>query len=107
MSSDQALIVQVLAKYLQLWDLVDGLVLLQGVPDQCGWKFTQPGSYSSKSAYAASFWGPSGLLLGQEFGRAGLPCAANFQLVSYQQSVLVSQLSCQARVASSVCLPFL
>ena len=33
-SSDQALTVQVLAEYLQLWDLVDGLVLHQGVPDQ-------------------------------------------------------------------------
>jgi len=53
-----------------------------------------------------SFWEPSGLLHGKEFGRAGLLGAANFQLVSHQQLLLFSQLSCQARVVSSVCLPF-
>ena len=52
-----ALTVVVLVEYLQVWDLVDGLILQPGVLDQhCG-KLTQSRVYSSKSAYAAFFVG--------------------------------------------------
>ena len=50
-----ALTVVVLVEYLQVWDLVDGLILQPGVLDQhCG-KLTQSRVYSSKSAYATFF----------------------------------------------------
>lgn len=49
--------VLVLVEYLQVWDLVDSIVLQHDVPDQFRWKLTQSGSYSSKSAYAAFFVG--------------------------------------------------
>jgi hypothetical protein len=52
-----ALTVQVLVEYLLVWDLVDGLILRPGVPDQHRWKLTQCRVYSSKSAYAAFFVG--------------------------------------------------
>ena len=52
-----ALTVQVLMEYLQVWDLMDGVILQQGVPDQFRWKLSQSGSYSSKTAYAACFVG--------------------------------------------------
>lgn len=80
MSSDQALTVQVLAKYLQLWDLVDGLVLHQGVPDQYRWKFTQPGSYSSKSAYAAFFLGPIRFAPWERIWKSWAPLCCKFSI---------------------------
>lgn len=43
------LTVDVLTDYLLIWDMVDGLVLHQNVPDQYKWKLTQNGYYSSKS----------------------------------------------------------
>jgi len=52
-----ALTVQVLMEYLQVWDLLDGVILQQGVPDQFRWKLNQLGSYSSKIAYDACFVG--------------------------------------------------
>jgi hypothetical protein len=44
-----------LIEYLQLWDMVDGMVLQQQVLDQFTWKLTKSGLYTSKSAYAAFF----------------------------------------------------
>lgn len=52
-----ALSVQVLVEYLQLWDLVDGLELQANTPDQHIWRLNSQGTYSSKSAYEALFFG--------------------------------------------------
>lgn len=52
-----ALKVQIISEYLQVWDLVEGLNLQQGVQDQHTWHLTQSGVYSSKSAYEAFFLG--------------------------------------------------
>ena len=52
-----ALTMQVLVEYLQVWDLVDVIILQQDVPDQFKWKLTLSGSYNSKSAYSAFFVG--------------------------------------------------
>ena len=49
--------VEVLLEYFRIWDMVDGFVLQPESPDQYRWKFTQDGTYSSKSAYAAFFEG--------------------------------------------------
>jgi len=47
-----ALTVQILIEYLLIWDQVE-----PDVQDQYRWKFSQSGTYNSKSAYAASFEG--------------------------------------------------
>lgn len=52
-----ALTVQVLEEYIQIWDQVEGIILQQGVPDMHKWDLTQSGEYSSKSAYAAFYFG--------------------------------------------------
>ncbi|GJN25462.1 hypothetical protein PR202_gb13291 [Eleusine coracana subsp. coracana] len=52
-----ALTVQILIEYLQVWYLVENVILQQGVQDQHVWHFTQSGIYSSKSAYDAFFLG--------------------------------------------------
>lgn len=44
-------------EYLQLWDLVDGLILQQDIPDQHTLKFSKSGTYTSKSAYHTYFIG--------------------------------------------------
>jgi len=49
--------VPVLRHYLLLWDLVDNILLQEGVEDQHQWKLTRSGIYSSKSAYNAYFCG--------------------------------------------------
>jgi hypothetical protein len=40
-----------------IWDFVDGLLLQPDVQDHYTWKFSQDGTYSSKSAYGAYFVG--------------------------------------------------
>jgi len=52
-----ALTVQVLREYLLIWGLVDDLVLQPTVPDQHKWKLSISGTYSSRSAYNAFFFG--------------------------------------------------
>jgi hypothetical protein len=73
-----AITVQILIEYLLIWDQVDGIFLQPDVQDQYRWEFSQSGTYSSKSAYAAFLRDMSVPLLGEEFGKVGLCCAANF-----------------------------
>jgi hypothetical protein len=51
------LLVQLLAEYLAIWDLVEEVVLLQDVQDQHVWKLTADGVYTCKSTYEAYFLG--------------------------------------------------
>ena len=48
---------QALREYLLIWGLVDDLVLQPTVPDQHKWKLSISGTYSSRSAYNAFFFG--------------------------------------------------
>jgi hypothetical protein len=47
----------VLVDYFLIWDMMDGVILRQDVPDHYKWKLTQHGTCSSKSAYEAFFLG--------------------------------------------------
>jgi hypothetical protein len=49
--------VTVLVEYLQLWNLVDGVVLQPDIADQHIWRLSANGTYCSKSAYDALFVG--------------------------------------------------
>jgi hypothetical protein len=49
--------VTVLVEYLQLWNLVDGVVLQPDIADQHIWHLSANGTYCSKSAYDALFVG--------------------------------------------------
>lgn len=51
------LTVQVIVEYLQIWHLVDGMVLQQDIDDHHIWKLSNTGVYSSKSACEAFFTG--------------------------------------------------
>jgi hypothetical protein len=42
--------IQLLVDYFYIWDLMEGVILTQDVPDQVRWKLTQSGVYSNKSA---------------------------------------------------------
>ena len=48
---------QALREYLLIWGLIDDLVLQPTVPDQHKWKLSISGTYSSRSAYNAFFFG--------------------------------------------------
>jgi hypothetical protein len=47
--------VTVLVEYLQLWNLVDGVVLQPDIADQHIWRLSAHSTYCSKSAYGALF----------------------------------------------------
>jgi len=67
-----ALSVQVLVEYLQVWDLVDGLILQQDTPDQFRWSSHNPVPTPASQHMLPCFWEPSNFLPGKEFGRVGL-----------------------------------
>jgi hypothetical protein len=46
-----ALIVQVMLEYLDIWVMIDNMVLQPNVPGQHTWKLSSLGKYSSKSTY--------------------------------------------------------
>jgi hypothetical protein len=48
--------VQVIVEYIQIWNLVDG-IMLQQVTDHHVWKLSNTGIYTSKLAYKAFFTG--------------------------------------------------
>lgn len=52
-----AITVGVLAKYLDLWDLLSEIVLQSGIQDIHRWRFSSSGQYSAKSAYEIFFQG--------------------------------------------------
>ena len=52
-----ALIVQVLAEFLRIWELVEGTILHPDIPDQFCWKLSSTGQYDNKSAYDSMFIG--------------------------------------------------
>ena len=52
-----ALTVEVLAEYLQLWDLLEGVELQSEIEDTHIWSFSASGNFTTKSAYEALFIG--------------------------------------------------
>jgi hypothetical protein len=69
-----ALIVQVLAEFLRIWELVEGTILHPDVPDQICWKLSSTGQYSSKSSYDSMIIGSIRFSPhpGRGFGKLGL-----------------------------------
>jgi hypothetical protein len=62
---------QVILEYLTIWGVVDDMVLDPAIPDQHSWHLSKSDSYRSKSIRPSLVL--SGLLLGSEPGRVGLP----------------------------------
>jgi hypothetical protein len=50
--------IQEIGEYLLLWRRIEG-TMLSGEPDRLNWKWTASGVYSAKSAYMATFHGPT------------------------------------------------
>jgi hypothetical protein len=73
-----ALTVQVLADYLSIWDLVDGVVLQPGVLDRHVWKLSSNGTYSCKSAYQAMFIGTIQFAPWRKIWRSWAPANCKF-----------------------------
>ena len=48
---------QALMEYFELWDLLEGVVLQEGIPDRHIWRLSASGEYTAKSAYDALFEG--------------------------------------------------
>jgi len=48
--------VQALMEYLE-WDILEGMVLQEGIPDGHIWRFSASGEYTAKSSYDALFEG--------------------------------------------------
>lgn len=55
-----ALSVHAIIEYLQVWDLLEGMELQEGMPDVHTWVHSASGQYSSKSAYKVFFQGSIG-----------------------------------------------
>jgi hypothetical protein len=49
--------VQALMEYLELWDILEGMVLQEGIPDRRIWRLSASGEYTAKSTYDAFFEG--------------------------------------------------
>jgi hypothetical protein len=47
----------VILQYLQLWEIVQGVVTMPGVPDAVVWRWSSNRRYSAASAYGAMFIG--------------------------------------------------
>lgn len=62
----------VLAEYLDVWDLVSHAVLQPEVEDTHIWRFSASGKYSTKSAYEAMFILSIQFNLGKGYGKPGL-----------------------------------
>jgi hypothetical protein len=48
---------EISVEYLELWDLLEGVVLQEGVPDRHIWRLSSSGEYTAKSACDALFEG--------------------------------------------------
>lgn len=64
---------RVVTEFLSLWNAVEHVPLMPGVPDTFTWRFTADGVYSASSAYGAMFFGSSRPLGAKELWKTAMP----------------------------------
>jgi len=77
-----------LAEYLQLWDLISGFAL-NAMEDAHHWKLDSSGSFSTKSAYRAFFFGSTTFEPWRRLWKSWAP-VQNYYLVSNPKPLLDS-----------------
>jgi len=68
----------VIADYLMLWDVLQGVQLQPGIDDRFIWKWSANGTYDAASAYRAFFHGTTGLAGAREVWRVCCPPKVKF-----------------------------
>lgn len=68
----------VLYEYLNVWELVQSVVLVPGMADRFVWRWTESGNYSASLAYRAFFVGMTSLAGAKFVWRATTPPKVKF-----------------------------
>jgi hypothetical protein len=99
--------VTILVEYLQLWNLVDGVVLQPDIADQHIWRLSAHGTYCNKSAYDALFVGSIPFGPWWRVWKTWAPLRCKFFVwLAIKNRVWTADRLAKKRSAPSSCLPY-
>lgn len=75
---DHNMIQHIIAEFLALWDMIDGIALNEGKEDRIVWSLTSDGQYSAKSAYEVEFAGSASCVTAELTWRTKAPPKCRF-----------------------------